>query len=521
MPGNRTETHAHVASDNGLVSAPTDDSAPQDGAPGGALELVGRLCEALAAEEIRYCHWKSNNALDRSASGENDLDLLINRLDLRAFREILSRLGFKDASPPDVKAIPGVFHSYGLDHQSGRLVHIHAYVHLFLGDDMTKNYRLPVEDAYLQSTEQRRVFRVPSPEFELVVFVIRMALKHSTLDALLSLQGSLSARELREAHDLMGRADLEEARSLVREHLPFLGERLWNDCLACLLHRTPRRFRIQTAHLLERALAPYARRAPSLDAALRLARRSRLRLGRAIGRTPLRQRLDGGGALIAIVGGDGAGKSTAVEELYGWLSSELLTLKVHLGRPRWSLMSSGAQRMWNLTKLGRSSPPRARGSLPPGHTSSRGLRGSARLVRRVMVSRDRYLAYARARRFAARGGLVITDRYPLPEITLMDGAATKEMSTSQSADRLVRYLARLEGRYYGTIARPDVLLVLRVDPDVAVERKRGLDAEASVRPRAEEIWRVDWEGLQAVVIDADRPKDEVIEDAKSAIWSRL
>jgi hypothetical protein len=54
-----------------------------------------------------------------------------------------------------------------------------------------------------------------------------------------------------------------------------------------------------------------------------------------------------------------------------------------------------------------------------------------------------------------------------------------------------------------------------------VERKRGLDAEASVRPRAEEIWRVDWEGLQAVVIDADRPKDEVIEDAKSAIWSRL
>jgi thymidylate kinase len=348
-----------------------------------------------------------------------------------------------------------------------------------------------------------------------------MALKHSTLDAFLSLQGSLSARELREARDLSGRTDLQKARALVREHLPFLGERLWNDCLACLWPETPRLFRIRTAHRLEGALAPYARRAPSLDAALRLSRRGRLRLGRALGRAPLRQRLHGGGALIAIVGGDGAGKSTAVEQLYGWLSSELMTRKVHLGRPRWSLTSSWAQRIWNLRKLGRSSLPRSRGSLHPGRTSSRGLRGSARLVRRVMVSRDRYLVYTRARRFAARGGLVISDRYPLPEITLMDGAATREMSTSPSADRLIRYLARLERRYYGTITRPDVLLVLRVDPDVAVERKRGMDAEASVRPRAEEIRRVDWQGLHAVVIDADRSKDEVINAAKLAIWSRL
>ena len=43
-----------------------------------ALDLVVKLCETLAAQKIDYCHWKSNTFLDRSASGDNDLDLLIN-----------------------------------------------------------------------------------------------------------------------------------------------------------------------------------------------------------------------------------------------------------------------------------------------------------------------------------------------------------------------------------------------------------------------------------------------------------
>ena len=59
------------------------------------LALTYRLCQALEAERITYCHWKSNNALDRSASGDNDLDLLVSRADVPRFTGILYRLGFK------------------------------------------------------------------------------------------------------------------------------------------------------------------------------------------------------------------------------------------------------------------------------------------------------------------------------------------------------------------------------------------------------------------------------------------
>ena len=50
---------------------------PIDGGSDPGLELVRRLCQTLSTEGVDYCHWKSNEALDRSARAESDLDLLV------------------------------------------------------------------------------------------------------------------------------------------------------------------------------------------------------------------------------------------------------------------------------------------------------------------------------------------------------------------------------------------------------------------------------------------------------------
>ena len=66
------------------------------------LGLVSRLCKALEAEGVVYCHWKSNAAITRSARGDNDLDLLVRRADVQRFTEVLYRLKFKEARfPPE------------------------------------------------------------------------------------------------------------------------------------------------------------------------------------------------------------------------------------------------------------------------------------------------------------------------------------------------------------------------------------------------------------------------------------
>ena len=127
-----------------------------------ALNLVRKFCEALADENINYCHWKSNNALDRSASGENDLDLLIGRADVSRFTEILARFGFKQAEASAAKQMPGVLDYFGYDEEAAeRLIHVHAHYQLILGHDRTKNYRLPIEKPYLESAVYDELFKVP------------------------------------------------------------------------------------------------------------------------------------------------------------------------------------------------------------------------------------------------------------------------------------------------------------------------------------------------------------------------
>ncbi len=93
---------------------------PAEGGSDPGLELVRRLCQTLSTEAVDYCHWKSNEALDRSARAESDLDLLVSRRQAHRFEEIIRSLGFKDGRPPSKQQLPGVFHSYGLDRRPAR-----------------------------------------------------------------------------------------------------------------------------------------------------------------------------------------------------------------------------------------------------------------------------------------------------------------------------------------------------------------------------------------------------------------
>jgi len=155
------------------------------------------------------------------------------------------------------------------------------------------------------------------------------------------------------------------------------------------------------------------------------------------------------------------------------------------------------------------------------------------LLREACRARDRYWTYRTARRFAANGGLVIVDRFPLPQIQLMDGLQAERfmsqlMNGAQAdrflsphrASRLAKVLVKLEDSYYQQIVLPELLIVLRVDPEIAVQRKTDEDV-ASVRERCTEIWELNWEHTDAHIIDGSKSKRDVLTELKALIWSRL
>jgi thymidylate kinase len=348
-----------------------------------------------------------------------------------------------------------------------------------------------------------------------------MTLKRATWDAIAYGRGRLNETELRELAWLEERVHEADLRRVVCERLPFVGPGLWDRCRRCLMPGASVTARVLAARALIRALEAHGRRSPARDAALRVTRRATWGMRRYVFGRRTRKRLASGGTLIALVGGDGAGKSSAAHGLSSWLAEVLETHTVHMGKPPRSVTTLVVK---GLMVVGRKAGLFASTRLPAWATSDDALTarfpGYAWLVWHALTARDRRREYARARRLAANGAIVVCDRFPLSEIRFMDGARTSRVPGLTGGARLARWLIERERRCYAQILRPEVLVVLRLAPEIAVRRRTDEDAEF-VRLRSGEVWDADWRDSGGYILDASQPQADVLEQIKAYVWSRL
>jgi hypothetical protein len=210
------------------------------------------------------------------------------------------------------------------------LFHLHVHYQLVLGEAFVKNYCLPVEGPFLDSTRLLEGARVPAPELEIAVLSIRILLKYRDRDALkdiLSIRSpGIQRAYLSEIEWLLDQTSLESITHVVEGQADVLPVEIVVEFLKTVTSN-PRAGKtlLSLRGRLRRALIPYRRQAPLAASVEYFREMWGQRKSLVLSSPAVRMTLPEGGISLALVGVDGAGKSTLTEILVRWL--------VEAGRP--------------------------------------------------------------------------------------------------------------------------------------------------------------------------------------------
>ncbi len=486
--------------------SPASGQRPDDVAVRSAL--VRQVAAMIAESGISCCQWKGHGKVARWGMGDGDIDLLVARGAEATFGFRLAELGFKPALPAPAKQTPGVISFIGLDNELGKLIHLHVHYKLVLGRVGERQFHLPLEQVLLSSAVPGAHFPAPSPELELILFVLQQTVKHEAL----ATPGSARERVAALQPELTRLERAAEPASVVKvlsEKLPDIGVTVFERCVESLKPETSQRARLLARFQLVRRLRAMAWRGGLAS----LARRAAHRIARAVGpnTTDDGKRLLAGGSLIALLGADGSGKSTSARLLDQWLGRELRTCRAHLGRPPRTIATYVAGL---LLKLGQ------RLDALTGRKRTSQLTVHLELLRHVCTGRDRYRLFRRMRRFATAGGIAICERYPVGENRALAGPSRAQGLALDAQSRIARGMRKVEHWYYDRITAPDLVIVLQIEPELAVQRKTTEPADY-VRARATRMWKIDWSHCGAKVIDVGRTLEEVQADLRRVVWESL
>ena len=190
-------------------------------------------------------------------------------------------------------------------------------------------------------------------------------------------------------------------------------------------------------------------------------------------RLPLNRRyLSSGGRFIALIGVDGAGKSTQINYLTKYLAWKLDVSGVYLG-------AGDGSASWHRSILMKARKLFVRKDSKYNETSYEGKRASMGYMKKfarniwaisLMIEKNKKLKLTH--RLAKKGTVVVCDRYPQSNVKNFNDGPMLSDYRKRAKWSLLKKLAVLEDEIYSgkKFGYPDLVLKLLVDPSVSIER---------------------------------------------------
>ena len=227
----------------------------------------------------------------------------------------------------------------------------------------------------------------------------------------------------------------------------------------------------------------------------------------------------GGGTVIAVIGSDGAGKSSVSQMLYSWLVGKVDVVQIYFGsgQGRSSILRWPMRVVLELTR-GRTRSTR----MDPEQRRTRDI-GFKRAVWALALAREKRWKLRMVARARERGFIVICDRYPQTQV---DGVNDGPLlwTWRESPARVKRVLSRWEDGIYklAETIPPDIVVRLNVTQETAAARRPGDDPrELAFRTQLVRNLRFDNASSGVIDIDADYDLAAVMLEVKRRLWPAI
>jgi len=474
------------------------------------IEKWREVFQCLNDKEIEYCHWKSNEHLISGLEGNTDIDILINRNQKKELQNILNNTGFRTLETPWLYSDPATEYRICYDVQNDRYLFFHIHYRLILGGFL-KEYQIPWEEKILSTRckESDTGIYISDPNIEIILLFIRYALKIKNTDYLRSLVGGTYPSEdiIKEYKWLLERIELDKVYDFTND--------LLDSKSASIILESIEKDQMNAQELkklkgtIEDQVSIYRTYSKAGLIGREFLGKRYKKLFRKTGRKPIiiGRTPESGGYLVAVIGPDGAGKTTISKSLANWLDWKVDTCYIYMG---------SNDEYTNFKKI----ISKMRRTYDKAPKKPAFLYDSLDILWAVSISLSKRKKLLLAFRARNKGTIVITDRFPQNQVQKINDGPRLANYTDHRSD-LARKLANWEQKPYswGESNPPDVVLKLSVSPEVAFERSDS--NMETVEKKCDIVDKLIFKDSQVITLDADQELEKVIADAKSAVWKEI
>ncbi len=473
------------------------------------LELYKKLFRQLNQDTV-YAIWKACHDLHASIDGKGDIDLLVDSKSEMQFEEILHQYGFIHATFKSL-TFPFVKHYYGYDEDTGQICHLHIYYKIITGETHLKSYHIPIE-AEVLSNRFLNAMNIYEASYidQALIYSMRHYMKRSSLFGYFFW--------------IYEKSDYLKEYQYIKKGLNTARDE--DNCNPNnSIHSKFNFFNID----MNTGLSGYQKAKAEV---LKISDFRRLTSTEAIWKSlyyfllrvwykffKIRKRLDNG-IVLAISGIDASGKSSMVKELHAWLGKNFDVETFHLGKPS-PVLSTFPLRFFLLlyrfiNRKKRNERFESSGFF--GESSLKQKNGFVWGLRYLCLGYERYKHACVARGLAAKGKIIICDRYPTNTHGKMDSPRIVP-----GGSKLVGKMSHYELMLYKKLPKTNALIFLEVSMSEAIKRnrdriKKDKETDDGIVFRHKNNQGLDFHANKIFFVDANLEYKNVLKNIKQITW---